>query len=74
FYIWARIPQGFKDAMQFNEMLISTAGVGGVPGSAFADSDEFDSYMRLCIAREDDILDGALNKIQGALNKKTQRF
>ena len=74
FYIWARIPKGFKDAMQFNEMLISTAGVGGVPGSAFADSDEFDSYMRLCIAREDDILYGALNKIQSALNKKTQRI
>src|SRR4030095_501663 len=23
FYIWARIPEGYKDAMEFNEMLIS---------------------------------------------------
>ena len=66
FYIWARIPEGFEDAIEFNEMLISK-GVAGVPGGAFADSREHDNYMRLCIAREDDILSGALEKIQKAL-------
>jgi aminotransferase len=66
FYIWARIPEGFGDAIDFNEMLI-TKGVAGVPGGAFADSREHDNYMRLCIAREDDILYGALEKIQNAL-------
>ena len=71
FYIWARIPEGYEDAMQLNEILISQAGVGGVPGSAFADSDVFDRYMRLCIAREDEILQGALNKIQNVLLKGT---
>jgi aminotransferase len=71
FYVWARIPESFKDAMQLNEMLISQAGVGGVPGSAFADSDVYDSYMRFCIAREDEILQGALEKIQTALQKST---
>jgi aspartate/methionine/tyrosine aminotransferase len=55
FYVWARIPVGFDDAMQFNEMLMDRAGVAGVPGSAFADSDDWNSYMRLCIAREDEI-------------------
>lgn len=68
FYLWARIPKGFGDAMQFNEMLISRAGVAGVPGSAFADSDLFDDYMRFCIAREDDVLRGALNKIRNAIS------
>ena len=68
FYLWARIPEGYQDAMQLNEMLISRAGVAGVPGSAFADSDEYDSYMRFCIAREDDVLRGALDKIQSALS------
>ena len=68
FYLWARIPKGFGDAMQFNEMLISRAGVAGVPGSAFADSDLFDDYMRFCIAREDDVLQIALNKIQKAIS------
>ncbi len=33
FYVWARIPEGFEDAMQLNETLISRAGVAGVPGS-----------------------------------------
>lgn len=66
FYIWARIPEGFGDAIDFNEMLISK-GVAGVPGGAFADSNKYDNYMRLCIAREDDILRGALEKIQKAL-------
>lgn len=67
FYIWARIPEGFGDAIDFNEMLISK-GVAGVPGGAFADSNEYDHYMRLCIAREDDILHGALEKIQKSLS------
>jgi aminotransferase len=66
FYVWARIPEGFGDAIDFNQMLISK-GVAGVPGGAFADSDAHDNYMRLCIAREDDILQGALEKIQKAV-------
>jgi aminotransferase len=67
FYVWARIPEGFADAMQLNEMLISRAGVGAVPGSAFTDNDAWDNHMRLCIAREDDVLNGALEKLQSAL-------
>jgi len=66
FYVWARIPEGFGDAIDFNEMLISK-GVAGVPGGAFADSDAHENYMRLCIAREDDVLQGALEKIQKAV-------
>ena len=66
FYVWARIPDGFEDAIAFNEMLISH-GVAGVPGGAFADSVEHDRYMRFCIAREDSVLQGALQKIQNAL-------
>lgn len=66
FYLWARIPEEFDDAIKFNEMLMAN-GVGATPGSAFADSDDWDAYMRICIAREDHILDGALEKIQGVL-------
>ncbi|HKO96022.1 MAG TPA: aminotransferase class I/II-fold pyridoxal phosphate-dependent enzyme [Pyrinomonadaceae bacterium] len=67
FYVWAHIPPGFDDAMQLNQMLIERAGVAGVPGSAFADGDQWDNYMRLCIAREDEVLQGALGKLQSAL-------
>lgn len=66
FYLWAKIPDGYDDAIAFNEMLISH-GVAGVPGGAFADSAEHDKYMRFCIAREDHVLRGALEKIQNAL-------
>jgi aminotransferase len=67
FYLWAQIPENFSDALRFNEMLLERAGVAGVPGSAFADSDCWDSYMRICIAREDSILAGAMEKLQTAL-------
>jgi aspartate/methionine/tyrosine aminotransferase len=59
-----------QDAMQLNEMLISRAGVAGLPGNAFADSDMWDSYLRLYIAREDKILQGGLDKIQSALSER----
>lgn len=70
FYIWARIPEGYGDAMQLNDMLIGKGGVAAVPGSAFADSDEWDYHLRLCIAREDHVLESALSKLQNAMLTK----
>jgi aspartate/methionine/tyrosine aminotransferase len=67
FYLWARIPKQFDDAIAFNEMLMRDAGVGMTPGSAFADSDRWDSYVRICISREDAILDGAMEKLRKVL-------
>ncbi|MGB7208769.1 MAG: pyridoxal phosphate-dependent aminotransferase [Pyrinomonadaceae bacterium] len=67
FYIWARIPAEFSDALPFNEMLMEKAGVGMVPGAAFADTDAWDPYVRICIAREDSVLDGAMEKLRGVL-------
>ncbi len=66
FYLWTRIPEEFDDALPFNEMLMKN-GVAGTPGSAFADSDDWDAYMRICVAREDSVLEGALEKIKTAL-------
>lgn len=67
FYIWARIPERYDDALTFNEMLMKEAGVGMTPGSAFADTDTWDPYVRICIAREDSILDGAMEKLRSVL-------
>lgn len=67
FYIWARIPRQFDDAIAFNEMLMRGCGVGMTPGSAFADSDAWDAWVRICIAREDAILDGAMEKLRSLL-------
>ena len=33
----------------------------------FADSDDWDAFMRICIAREDSILEGAMEKIRSVL-------
>jgi len=67
FYIWARIPRKFSDAIAFNEMLMRDAGVGMTPGSAFADNDLWDAHVRICIVREDEILDGAMAKLRSTL-------
>jgi aminotransferase len=67
FYLWTKIPEEFTDALKFNEMLMEKAGVGATPGSAFADTDDWDAYMRICIAREDNILEGAMAKIKSVL-------
>jgi aminotransferase len=69
FYLWARIPESYQNAMELNEFLINRAGVAGVPGNAFADSDAYDSYMRFCIAREDEILQGSLTKLERAMSE-----
>lgn len=68
FYLWTKIPERYSDALSFNEMLMEKAGVGVVPGSAFADGDLWDSYVRICIAREDSILEGAMEKLRTVLN------
>jgi aminotransferase len=67
FYLWARIPEQYNDAITFNEMLMENAGVGMTPGSAFADTDTWDSFVRICIAREDSMLDGAMEKLTNVL-------
>lgn len=67
FYTWARIPERFEDAAELNEFLIREAGVAGVPGSAFMDEPERDVYMRLCFAREDEMLQAAAERLTRAL-------
>ncbi|MEP6849371.1 MAG: pyridoxal phosphate-dependent aminotransferase [Acidobacteriota bacterium] len=68
FYLWARIPEQYTDAITFNEMLMEKAGVGMTPGSAFADADTWDSFVRICIAREDSMLDGAMERLNTVLS------
>jgi aminotransferase len=67
FYLWAKIPKQFKDAQPFNQMLMEKHGVAAVPGAAFADTDDWDNYMRLCIAREDEKLQTCMERLRQAL-------
>lgn len=68
FYLWARIPREHDDANALNELLIEQGKVAGTPGSAFADSDTWDAYMRFCIAREDHVLESAVSRIESVLH------
>ncbi len=69
FYIWTRIPDEFENAIEFNEMLMRREGVGATPGSAFVENSTiWDPYLRICIAREDEILEGAIEKLGRALS------
>lgn len=67
FYLWVRIPEQFDDATALNEFLIREAGVAGVPGGAFMDDPGKDVHMRLCFAREDEMLEAAADRIVRAL-------
>lgn len=67
FYLWVRIPDGYESAMELNTLLLDREGVAGVPGSAFADDPAWDRWMRLCIAREDAMLDAAMERIVRAI-------
>lgn len=67
FYLWARIPKSYSDAQELNTRMMQKSQVAAVPAAAFTDTDAWDNYMRLCIAREDHILQSALGKIREAL-------
>jgi aminotransferase len=69
FYLWARIPKAFDDAMALNQILIDKGKVAGVPGNAFADSNRWNAFMRFCLAREDWILEKSLKKIGDTLKQ-----
>ena len=66
--VGANTGSNINDAITFNEMLMEKAGVGMTPGSAFADSDTWDAHVRICIAREDSILEGAMEKLRKVLD------
>lgn len=73
FYLWARIPREFDDANALNQLLIERGQVAGTPGAAFADSESWDAYMRFCIAREDHVLESAVNRIEEVMENLSPR-
>jgi aminotransferase len=73
FYLWARIPREFEDANALNQKLIEHGQVAGTPGCAFADSETWDAYLRLCIAREEHVLENAISRIEKVLHGTATR-
>ena len=53
-FVWAKIPDKFKDSETFSRELLEKAGVLVTPGSAFGPSGE--GFVRLALVREEEIL------------------
>lgn len=61
-FVWARIPEGFRDSNDFTMQLIEKAGVLVTPGSAFGPSGE--GYVRMALVQDEDVLEEAARAIE----------
>jgi len=62
FYLWFRIPNKFKNSIEFCRKLLKKAGVVMTPGSGFGKYGE--GYVRLSITQPIEILERALERIK----------
>lgn len=62
-------PLGETDDVAFCERLVREHGVAAIPVSAFYARDPVTSVVRFCFAKRDSVLDAALEKLQGVLER-----
>lgn len=60
-FVWAKIPDKFKDSETFSRELLEKAGVLVTPGSAFGPSGE--GFVRLALVREEEVLIQAAGQV-----------
>jgi LL-diaminopimelate aminotransferase len=60
-FVWAKIPDKFKDSETFSRELLEKAGVLVTPGSAFGPSGE--GFVRLALVREEEMLIQAAEQV-----------
>ncbi|MBE5977482.1 MAG: aminotransferase class I/II-fold pyridoxal phosphate-dependent enzyme [Paenibacillaceae bacterium] len=60
-FVWAKIPDKFKDSETFSRELLEKAGVLVTPGSAFGPSGE--GFVRLALVREEETLIQAAGQV-----------
>ena len=61
-FVWAKIPDKFKDSETFSRELLEKAGVLVTPGSAFGPSGE--GFVRLALVREEEMLIQAAEQLE----------
>jgi LL-diaminopimelate aminotransferase len=61
-FVWAKIPDKFKDSETFSRELLEKAGVLVTPGSAFGPSGE--GFVRLALVREEEVLIQAAEQVE----------
>lgn len=60
-FVWAKIPDKFKDSETFSRELLEKAGILVTPGSAFGPSGE--GYVRLALVRDEEVLVQAAGQV-----------
>ena len=58
-FVWAKIPDKFKDSETFVKELFDKTGVLVVPGNAFGTQGE--GYVRMALVQSDDTIEHALD-------------
>lgn len=64
-YVWAPIPEGFKDCNEFTAKLIENAGVSVVPGTTFGPQGE--GFFRIALVQPQDQIQKAMDKMASYL-------
>ena len=65
YYVLADVrPLGFTRAREAAMALLEEGGVAAVPGTAFFSGPEGEPFLRVCFAKEDDVLDEACHRIR----------
>lgn len=69
-FVWAKIPEGFTDSMEFALELVEKSGLLVTPGSAFGPSGE--GFVRLALVQDEEVLKEAAGLVEqsGILRKK----
>jgi LL-diaminopimelate aminotransferase len=64
-FVWAKIPAGYTDDVEFSKMLMRKAGVIVVPGSAFGDQGK--GYVRIALVQDRERIEEAARRIGDCL-------
>ncbi|KAB1503591.1 pyridoxal phosphate-dependent aminotransferase [Corynebacterium sp. 320] len=68
YYVIARIPERFKDDVEFCRFLVEEVGVAAIPVSAFSDhTEQWKRFVRFACCKRDEVLDQAIERLKGAM-------
>lgn len=61
-FVWAKLPEGYENSVEFVKLLLDKAGVIVTPGSAFGPSGE--GYVRMALVQDEPQIREAIAKIE----------
>lgn len=72
-FVWAQIPDGFENSLDFVKQLFEAAGVLVTPGSAFGPSGE--GYVRMALVQDEEAIEAAVRAVDesGILKRGIKR-